>query len=701
MKRRRKRRLWPLVLISVLIVVLATLIVVYVIREKEEELENPGDLLMEYINHIEQKEYDAMYAMVEPQSVADIEKEGFIERNSNIYEGIEAKNLKIQNIEVVEQEKDYALITYHTSFDSIAGEIAFDNEVEFIMYEDGYKLVWSDRIIFPELKKTDKVTVSNTQAERGDILDRNGYLLAGKGTASSVGIVPGKLENREEDLKKLSELLNVELDTIESKLQAKWVKDDLFVPIKTIEKISEEDLLRSDDEEIMAKKEFQEKLLEIPGVMLSDEEVRLYRLGAAAAHLIGYIQSVTAEDLEKHPGEGYHSNSVIGRTGIESLLEKKLKGQNGHEVCIKDENGEIKECLAKIAKVDGEDIKLTIDAFLQRDLYEQYKDEPGSSVAMNPYTGEVLALVSTPSYDNNVFIRGMDNNQWNALNDDEQRPLYNRFRQTWSPGSVFKPIIAAIGLETGSINPDEDFGREGLSWQKDESWGSYHVTTLKEYEPVIMENALIYSDNIYFAKSALKIGTDKLEESLEQLGFNENMPFEITMSESQYSNSDGIESEIQLADSGYGQGQILLNPLHLASLYTAFANDGNVIKPYLLLEEGKESETWIEQAFSKDVTDRVLEAMKKVVNDPNGTGYKVHREDISLAGKTGTAEIKSSQGDTTGTEIGWFSVFTTEKDVQNPLLLVSMVENVKEAGGSGYVVEKSKDILDNYLQRTE
>ena len=188
---------------------------------------------------------------------------------------------------------------------------------------------------------------------------------------------------------------------------------------------------------------------------------------------------------------------------------------------------------------------------------------------MNPYTGEVLALVSTPTYDNNDFIMGLSNEQWTSLNEDENKPMYNRFRQVWCPGSTFKPITAAIGLESGAIDPTEDYGNVGLSWQKDASWGSYYVTTLHAYEPVILQNALIYSDNIYFAKAALKIGSEEMERSLDKFGFNEDLPFEIKMAQSQYSNTDSIETEIQLADSGYGQGQILINPLHICLLYTS------------------------------------------------------------------------------------------------------------------------------------
>ena len=235
---------------------------------------------------------------------------------------------------------------------------------------------------------------------------------------------------------------------------------------------------------------------------------------------------------------------------------------------------------------------------------------------------------------------------------------------------------------------------EGLSWQKDSSWGSYYVTTLHEYEPVVLENALIYSDNIYFAKAALKIGGDKMKEYLQKLGFDEPLPFEISMAASQYSNSESIETEVQLADSGYGQGQILVNPLHLACIYTAFCNGGNMVQPYLVYQEAAQAEWWIPEAFSEATAQRVLEGLKKIVNSPEGTGYGAHRDDVVLAGKTGTAEIKDSKGDTEGTELGWFAVMTPERDVKTPILIVSMVEDVKERGGSGYVVGKTSQVME-------
>ena len=601
-------------------------------------------------------------------------------------------------VEIISYDEEQMSVTYQTAFDTVAGTISFENEALFLKGEDGYKLVWDDSMIFPNLTCTDKVRVSTIQAERGEILDRNGRVLAGEGTASSVGIVPRKLENKEEAIAKIAELLEIAPEVIEKKLSAKWVKDDSFVPIKTIPKVEKIELMKyKPDPKVLKENERHETLLEIPGVMISDVEVREYPLGETAAHLVGYVQSVTAEDLEEHAGEGYTANSVIGKSGMEGLFEKELKGKNGCRVCIVNSEGKEKEELAYILVQDGHDIKLTIDANLQSSLYEQFKEDKSCSIAMNPYSGEILALVSTPSYDNNDFIMGLSSEQWTALNEDEDKPMYNRFRQVWCPGSTFKPIIAAIGLQSGAINPTEDYGNVGLSWQKDASWVSYYVTTLHAYEPVILENTLIYSDNIYFAKAALKIGSEEMESSLTGLGFNEELPFEIKMAESQFSNTDGIKTEIQLADSGYGQGQILVNPLHMACIYSAFCNEGNIIKPYLVYQNEAEIEYWIPGAFSNETASRVLEGTKKVVNDSTGTGYAAHRDDIVLAGKTGTAEIKASKEDTSGTELGWFAIYTAEKDIECPILIISMVEDVKGRGGSGYVVKKDSLVLEEWF----
>ena len=714
--------------------------------DKPAEPRTPGELLVYYMAGIETESYEAMYGMLDEQSRGAISPEAFVERNRNIYEGIEASGVQVEITETQESGSQAVTVFYETRMDTAAGEISFSNKAVFLKNklekeEEGYPyvLVWDDGLIFPDLTATDKVKVTREEAARGEIVDRNGKLLAGKGTGSSVGLVPGKMESAAEagdevlsegsaevmemtadgtvnteaqtedtseteglpesavegdkkhsaSVERLAALLEVSPESIEKKLAAKWVKADSFVPIKTIQKLTEQELMaEAPGEEVQRKIELEEALLDIPGVLITDVEIRDYPLGRAASHLTGYIQQVTAEDLEKHPGEGYRANSVIGRSGMELLYEKELKGQDGCEIAILNDAGQKKSVLAQVPKRDGQTIKLTIDAGLQKELYAAYAEDKSCSVAMDPFTGEVLALVSTPSFDSRDFVYGMSQTLWDSLNEDERLPLYNRFRQKLSPGSSFKPVIAAIGLETG-----------GLQWQKDAGWGNYYVTTLHAYEPVTLENALIYSDNIYFAKAALRIGSDNLIESLKKLGFGEPMPFEISMAASQYSNSEGIDSEIQLADSGYGQGEVLVNPLHLAALYTGFANGGDIIRPYLLYKGEAEPEIWLEKAYTPDTAALVEQGLEQVLRSPHGTGHEAYREDIPLAGKTGTAEIKLSKEDTSGTELGWFCVFTTQKDTGTPILLLSMTEDVKGRGGSGYVVNKTNSVLDSYFSR--
>ena len=170
-------------------------------------------------------------------------KEEYIQRNSKIYEGIEVSDIKISHIAVKEKKADTVTLSYETSCNTIAGTIQFDNMAELKKTKQGYKLVWQDSLIFPDLESDDKISVTTSKAERGEILDRDGKMLAGKGVATSVGIIPGKLEDRNVSIEKIAELLEIDVETINNKLTAKWVKEDSFVPIETIPKVEEIDLM--------------------------------------------------------------------------------------------------------------------------------------------------------------------------------------------------------------------------------------------------------------------------------------------------------------------------------------------------------------------------------------------------------------------------------------------------------------------------
>ena len=253
-------------------------------------------------------------------------------------------------------------------------------------------------------------------------------------------------------------------------------------------------------------------------------------------------------------------------------------------------------------------------------------------------------------------------------------------------------------MDAGIINPDENLGYVGLSWQKDASWGDYHVTTLTDYgETVNLVNAMTYSDNIYFAREALKIVADTMEEKLKSFGFEEELPFDLTMQASTFDDDGKIDSEIQLADTGYGQGQVLVNTLHLLSMYSMFVNDGNMIQPVLKYGENAAAKIWKEQAVSAQTAQTVKQSLLSVIENPSGTGASAKIDGVTMLGKTGTAEIKESQDDTTGVERGWFICETTE-DMPNQIAVVGMVEDVKTKGGSSYVTQKVRNIAASYLQ---
>lgn len=599
-----------------------------------------------------------------------IAKDTFVKKNDSIYKGIDMTDLKTEITNVENNEK----ITYNQKMNTSAGEISFTNEASVIKEDKKYKINWKNSLIYPYLNENDKIRVKTLKSERGNIYDRNNILLAGKGNISSIGLVPGKMsENKEEDIQKLSTILGVSVESINNKLGMSYVKDDTFVPIKNVAK---------------TETQLKERALSISGVKITTESSRVYTLGKEASQVIGYVQAISAEELEENKGKGYNSNSVIGKAGIEKVYEETLRGKDGKEIYIEDENGKKVKTIAKQEVENGKDVKLTIDANKQKQIYESLEENKGAYVAMNSKTGEIIALVSTPSYDSNDFALGMSTEEWKNLNEDEKNPLLNRLTKAWSPGSTFKPVTGAIGITEGKINPKEDFGRSGLSWQKDSSWGSYMVTTLTPYnEPANMQNALIRSDNIYFAKVALKLGYNKFMEGLNKLGFNEDINFEIGTTKSTYDTDGKITDEVQLADSGYGQGQILVNPIHMASIYSAFVNNGNMIKPTIIYEEDKKVEYLKENAISQEAANTIKEDLIQVVESPNGTAHDAKIEGVKIGAKTGTAELKASK-DEKGEVLGWFNAFTADESSENQLVVVSMIEDANSVGGSHYLFPK-------------
>ena len=476
----KKTIIWIIVAIIIIATILGTVATFMLNKNKNK----PEDIWQKYITYINENKYEEMYNMLTEDSKAKISQDDFISRNKNIYDGIDMTDMQIKISSVEEENSTTSKISYNQSMNTDAGKIEFDNTVRLTKNkEKGYLVNWSSSLIFPTLGNNDKVRIKTISAERGSIIDKNSQVLAGQGSVSSVGIVPGKLsDNKEADIEKIANLLGTTANSISKSLSASWVKDDTFVPLKKI---------------AMDATDLKNQLLQIPGVKITTAKGRTYPLGEAAAQLVGYVQTITAEELEANRGKGYTATSMIGKAGLEKKYEERLKGKDGVEIYIEGEDGTRKTDIARIDVQNGETIKLTIDSKIQTKLYDELKENEGFFVVMQPKTGELLALVSTPSYNPNSFALGIGTDEWNNIKNNQGNPMLARYLQSYCPGSTFKPVTGAIGLTTGSLSAEDTFQYNGLSWKKD-GWGEYDITTLTAYSgPKNLKNALLFKPSKY------------------------------------------------------------------------------------------------------------------------------------------------------------------------------------------------------------
>ncbi|MBB6669086.1 penicillin-binding transpeptidase domain-containing protein [Cohnella nanjingensis] len=660
-------------------------------KEKEKEKEvRPGEVFQGYLADWQSLNYAKMYDRLTPEAQAKISREDFVSRYQKIYDGIAAKGLAVSDrSETVAEasstpEIAETTLKYQVRMETQAGPVQFDHQAKLVRVQLGeegqkkeneWRIAWDPSLIFPQMAEGDKVRVQTSKGERGEIVDRNGKELAVNGKALQLGIVPGKLGDAADGtLAKLAEKLRIDVADIQKKLSAKWVKPDLFVPIA------------------MAPNDDPKPFADLPGVQFQSKPIRLYPYAEAAAHLTGYIGEISAEQLEKRKGQGYAAGDLIGKAGLEQVFEDRLRGHGGVRIAIADADGREKAVLAETEAAPGEAIKLTVDADLQERMYGELKTDSASAAAIQPLSGEILALISSPSYDPNAFVRGLSDAQYAAWNDDPRHPFLNRFTKGYAPGSAFKVATAAIGLDLGKLDPEESKTIEGLTWTKDKSWGSYYVKRVHAVNPVNLSKALIFSDNVYFAQTALQVGKEAFAEEAAKFGIGEALPLPYPFKTSQLANG-GIRGDIQLADTGYGQGELTMTSLHVALVFSALVNEGNIAYPLLTEEDAAQpARVWKSQAMKPETADLLKRDLVQAVSTPGGVGHGAYIPGASIGGKTGTAEIKLTK-DGPGTENGWFVGFDAAKP---DLLLAVMVEDVKGRGGSAYVTPKVKRIFQQF-----
>ena len=586
----------------------------------------------------------------------------------------------VNNIKIDIKDSENKLeIPITITMNTIAGELKFDDaNIKLVKEDNKYKILWNESLILPQMIQGDKIRVKTTNGSRGRILDRNDNLLAYNGEVNFVNIVPDAFEeNKNENISKMADILDISEEYIEDKLNKSTNSDEALFIVK---------VSNYEQEKV-------EILSDINGVSVQKGISRVYAQGEAFGSLLGYIGSITEEELAKNPNKGYTFYSQIGKNGLEQVYEDKLRAKEGAHIYI--ERGDEQITVAKTEASDGEDIKLSIDSELQEDVYNQMNKDKGASIAMDPKTGEVLAMVSSPSYDSNTLVTYKTKTIAKTWEESKNAEFDNRANNAYSPGSTMKLITASIGLENKVIDPSEKMEIKGLYWQNSSSWGDYKVTRVKDAGSVNLYEAVKYSDNIYFADKAIKIGAEKYIEEAKKFGIGVKSTFEYPMAKSQISNNGKLEDELLLADTGYGQGEILTTPLEITMAYSALGNNGNIMTPRLVISENNEAKIYSE-AISKDYLPELKKCFSAVINDSDGSGNLAKIEGVNLAGKTGTAEIKGSKDDKSGSENSWFAAV----DLDDSKIAISMVmEDMKEKSTSQYLVPKVKNIIETYLNR--
>lgn len=648
-KRRVKQPKKNIAKIGIKTKIFAFLLVVVAIIMIYSNFSSPARVIRAFYKNVNNHKYEELYNLVE----TDMSKEEFTNKMKSVYDGMEVSSAWV-TISINLKNSDVVNLKYVTNLNTVAGKLTFSNKSTLVKVNGKYKIKWDNSFLYPKLKNNQKIRVSTLKAKRGAIYDRNKNILAKDAKAYSIGIVAGKIKS-DDDLRAISKLLNITYKDIKAELAKPYVVDGTFVHLKNIDR---------------EQQELKTALLKIPAVKIIDYDIREYPYNEKLSTLLGFVQN---DD---------------GKSGLELTFNSQLKGLNGCEIYV-DDDGINVDTILKKDRVNGKNIDLTIDVKLQELIYEKFKDVESATVAMNYTTGEILALVSTPSYETNKISLGISDNEWNEIVNNKKKPLFTRFLSKYTPGSTMKPIVAAIGLDTDSFTDIENFGKSVKSWQKDSSWKDFYVTTLEVYNGESnLEKALIHSDNVYFAKAALKIGKNLFKQELDRYGFNKLLNFEQNTDISVYGN---IDSEAKLAVSGFGQGEMEVNPIFMAKIYSAFANNGNAVTPYILQKEGNDQNTVNSVNLIKPLTaDKIKNDLKKVIDE--GTGKLAKIDGKNLYGKTGTAEIKMTKDDKSGEEIGWFNVFD-----DNKLLIVNMVENAKKLNGSKFSVKNLREVFDKYV----
>lgn len=638
-------------------------------------------------------------------------------------------------------------MTYKTQS---AGDLTNEYEMTLLKENNLWRVVWQPSHIFPDMAWGDTFDRAALAAERGDIVSHGAVVATNVRLVTVYAllseIAPKKVitdeimqENAgmsEQDAEKEADRLYSDAEYLNTRFSAEF--DAAAAEIAAVLDLDAAELrtkfgknanefitvYQAMPDEVTV--EQQEQLNAVNGVHVDTEHYgskRYYPYGSLLAHTLGYISFATWEEIQTYnegrdPNDGlYTTDSKVGKSGIEKLYERDLRGKDGYYFFIRGTDGAVKKVIYRKDKVDGSDVMLTIDFKLQQrteellDLVLFGTDTAGAVVVMNPKTGEVNAIASNPSYDLNRFIKGMSGDEYKALEEQENEPLRNRAaRELYPPGSTFKAFTAAAALDTGTVNEnyvftgyiDNDYwkptGYGEWPWPRIKRTRVYHRT-----EPMNMTNCMLHSDNIYFADVALKIGQEKFIAYFnEKLGMDKSLPYELGAARSQLYSRGSVMDNKMLADSGYGQGQVLVTPLQFAAMFSAFANNGDMPTPRitdgLYVTDGveykcirkSEYSVWMEDTISTNAINKIVPMLQGVVDpNKNGTGRSLRVTNVDVAAKTGSAEI----GKDKTRMYSWFAGFRLNVAQEDERVVIVMLDVPDSGAYSSLKFQIARELL--------
>jgi penicillin-binding protein 2 len=561
------------------------------------------------------------------------------------------------------------------------------------------------------LAENNRISVVPISPNRGLIFDRNGVVLANNFFVYTLEVTPSKIKDLDVTIADLGQL--VEISPIDLKR---------FKKFKAQSHSFESIPIRTHLNEIEAAK-FAVNRYRFPGVELKSRLYRHYPFGNLGTHAIGYISRINENDLKKLKEDNAYSNyngtDHIGKAGVEQSYESELHGTTGFQQVEIDADGKAVRVLSSSAPISGNNIKLTIDAKLQLIAEKAFGDRRGSLVAINPKTGEVLALVSMPSFDPNLFVDGIDYDNWNLLNNSLDKPLINRaLRGQYPPGSTFKPFVALAGLEAGKRNPPFAISDPGY-YMLPNSTHRYRDWKPSGHGYVDMKKAITISCDTFFYGLAMELGIEKLAGFVKHFGFGDKTKIDINgevsgllptpeWKKKRYKQPWYMGETVIV---GIGQGYTLVTPLQLAHATAVLANAGNSMQPHVV-SAIVNTKTGITTPIGNKIIDKIplnpenLEIVKEGMIDvtlPGGTASIVGANaGYSIAAKTGTAQVIGIKQNERYNEKNVnerhrdHALFVAYAPAENPTIAIAaIVENGGHGGSAAGPI--ARKVMDFYL----